>query len=163
MTTFDVPDGYVPLPLGNDFNGHIGPIYGAAFGTGIRLGLRLTSKHLNALGTAHGGVIAAIADLTGLLVQQISGYTGRMTPTISLNVQYLAASSVGQWMDLRPKLLRATKTMLFSESGIYADDRLVAQSNAIFRIGAATDVPFATLGHFYSCTFPGSVAEPLDP
>jgi len=158
-----VPDGYVPLPVGQDFNAVIGPLYGASFPEGIRLGVRLMYRHLNALGTAHGGVIAAIADLTGLLMQQMSGYTGRMTPTISLNVQYLAPSAVGEWMDLRPTLVRATRTMLFSESGIYADDRLVARSNAIFRIGATTTVPFATLGHFFADTFPGSVPEPLDP
>jgi uncharacterized protein (TIGR00369 family) len=156
-----VPNGYIPLPLGPDFNGHLGPFYGAAFPDGIRLGTRLLEHHLNAFGTAHGGAIAAIADLTGLLVQQMSGHTDRATLTVSLTIQYLDRSFHGEWMNLRPTLLGATKSLLFTKSGVYADDRLVAQSTAIFRIGSVTKVPFATLGHFFADNFPGSVPEPL--
>jgi len=159
----DVPAGYQPLPLGaEDFNAVLGPFYGAAFDDGIRLGVRLTARHLNVFGTAHGGAIAAIADMQGLLVQQISGYTNRLTPTVSLTVDYIGPSAKGEWLDFRPTLLHATGSMLFSETKVHSNGRLVARSSAIFKIGPIADRPFATLGRFFAERFPGSVPDLVD-
>lgn len=156
----DVPPGYLPLPLGtDDFNAVLGPFYGAAFEDGIRLGVRLAARHLNVFGTAHGGAIAGIADMQGLLVQQISGYSNRLTPTVSLSVDYIGPSAAGEWLDFRPKLLHATRSLLFSETKVHSDGRLVARSSAIFKIGPIADRPFATLGRFFAERFPGSVPD----
>lgn len=162
MTEQAVPPGYLLLPTGGHFHAQIGPFYGVAFKDGIRMGIRLAEKHLNPFGTAHGGAIAAFADMQGMLAQQLSGYVTHSTPTISLSVDYIGRSEAGEWMDFRPTLLRATRSLLFTETKIHSDDRLVARSSAVFKIGERTDVAFATLGRFFADNFPGSVPEPVE-
>ena len=157
MSTTRIPPGYVPMPLGPDFNSILGPFYGGVFEAGLRMGTRLDARHLNALGTAHGGAVAAIADMQGLLVQQIAGYTDRVTPTVSLSIDFIGRSQADDWLDIRPRLLKATRSLLFCESHLFANDELIARSSAVFKIGPVTSVPWATLGTFFADRFPGSV------
>jgi acyl-coenzyme A thioesterase PaaI-like protein len=54
--------------------------------------------------------------------------------TVNLSVDYLASAKVGQWMQVSPRVLRASKTMGFVDAVISADGEPIARANATFRV-----------------------------
>ncbi len=64
--------------------------------------------------------------------------------TVNLSVDYLDGARLGEWMQVTPRVLRASGSTGFVDALITADGRLVARSSAVFRLvpsGAATGRP----------------------
>jgi len=119
----------------SSFDALIGPKYmGIKNGVAV-IAFRVDARHLNELGTCHGGAIAALADVQAIPAMMLAGLEDRACPTISLNVDYLAPVLHGRWVEMHTLLLRRTRTMLFTQGLIYANGELVARTNAIYKIG----------------------------
>lgn len=98
-----------------------------------RLAVRVTERLCNAFGVLHGGAMATFADAQGLALRRYSGKEGDHTPTVSLSVDYLGGARLGSWLVAEVTLLRTTRTLIFTQALIAADDKLVARSSAIYR------------------------------
>ena len=61
MSDNDVPAGFEPLSHGGAFGEHVGPLY-IREEDGV-IGLRVEDRHLNAAGTAMGGLLATLVDV----------------------------------------------------------------------------------------------------
>lgn len=121
------------------FDALIGPKYIRVKDGVAVLAFRVCTRHLNELGTCHGGAIAAFADIQAIPAMMLAGLEDRACPTISLTVDYLAPVLHGRWVEMQTSLLRQTRTMLFTQGLIYADGELVARTNAIYKIGPFRD------------------------
>jgi acyl-coenzyme A thioesterase PaaI-like protein len=53
--------------------------------------------------------------------------------TVSLTVDYVAAAALGQWLEVRPRLLRAGRGMGFVDALVAADGETAARASAAFR------------------------------
>jgi uncharacterized protein (TIGR00369 family) len=108
---------------------------------GIALGFRVEPRHCNPMGICHGGMMATFCDMllpisAHYLSQEVSR---RFLPTINLQVDFLAASPLGAWVEGRAQLLRATRSMVFMQGLVTADGTPAARVSGIFKIGALFD------------------------
>ena len=64
----------------------------------------------------------------GLSLTGISGLV-----TVGLSVDFLSTARLGQWLEIRPVVLKAGKNLCFCTATIHADEALCARANATFR------------------------------
>ncbi len=135
------PPGFVPLDMGGEFIAHNGPMYirhsPQYDGGQVKLGFRVEARHSNALGICHGGMMASFCDmLLPVTAHRLSGEPGdRFLPTISLQIDYLAATPQGAWVEGQAEVLRNTGSLLFVQGLVTADGEPVARVSGIFRRG----------------------------
>lgn len=138
MSGFQVPKGYKVQTRTSPLTTPWAPLYRCTLQRAIYLGVLLAEDHCNSRGLVHGGFIAALADnamgYTCGRAMQADGREILGLVTISLNVDYLSAARLGQWMTWEPQLLKATRTIAFVETMVLADGEPVARANANFKI-----------------------------
>jgi len=110
----NIPEGFKPRRFGDGFIAVNGPLYVKKLVPGILLGFRVEARHCNPMGICHGGMIATFCDmLLPISAHYLSAdLARRFLPTISLQVDYLAASKRGAWVQGEAQLLRATRSMV---------------------------------------------------
>lgn len=113
------------------------PLYAQHRDDALEIGFHLADAHCNSRGGLHGGVIAALADnAMGLSYGVVRRKAYGDTPgavTVSLNVDYIAAAGIGQWISICPRVLRAGRQMGFVEAIVFADGKIIARASATFR------------------------------
>lgn len=108
------------------------PIWVRKQNDSVQLAVRIGQAHCNGRGFLHGGLIASLADnAMGLSLAQT---TGSGAVTVNLNVDYLRAGSVGQWLQVEPRVIRAGGKLGVVDALITADGETIARANATFRI-----------------------------
>lgn len=127
-----VPPGFVPVSPMSAFSEHAGPVYVRRGGDGLVHGFRVTPKHANLGGIAHGGMIATFAD-TILGRFEMRDY-GQMTVTIRLLVDFIGPARIGDWVEGRSRIIRRTRSLVFSEGSIWTGRHAVATCSAVFRL-----------------------------
>jgi acyl-coenzyme A thioesterase PaaI-like protein len=93
------------------------------------------------MGICHGGMMATFCDMllpisAHVLSQEIGN---RFLPTINLQIDYLAASPLGAWVQGEAQLLRSTRSLVFMQGLVQADGAPVARVSGIFKIGPPFD------------------------
>ena len=132
-----IPKGFEPRRFGDGFIAANGPLYVKKLNPGIVLGFRVEPRHCNPMGICHGGMIATFCDmLLPISAHYLSADLGRrFLPTINLQIDYLAASPKGAWVQGEAQLLRSTRSLVFMQGVVSADGQPVARASGIFKIG----------------------------
>ena len=140
-SSLPVPEGFRAREFGGGFIGVNGPLYARRNEAGFQLGFRVEARHCNPMSICHGGMMATFCDmLLPLSAHVLSAEIGkRFLPTINLQIDYLAASPLGSWVQGEAQLLRATKSLVFMQGLVHADDVAVARVSGIFKIGPPFD------------------------
>ncbi len=125
------PGDWMNEELGNTGAWTLGRVWLNPVGGGYCM--RVESRHCNALGVMHGGAMATFADAQMIADPARRYDPAKHTPTITLSVDYLAPAPEGAWIMLTGKVLRTTRTLIFTEALVTIDGALVARSNAIYR------------------------------
>ena len=74
----------------------------------------------NPMGILHGGITASVLDMTmGLLCRYCSG--GYMTPTVSMDVQYLRAGPLDRRLYIRADLTKAGRSVCYATGRLWAE------------------------------------------
>ena len=115
---------------GHNFGELIGPIWrrGDAL-----FGFLAADKHRNHIGVVHGGMLTSFAD-------QAMGMTGRRSTgdkphaTIEINMQFIGAVQVGDFVEAHCEVVRITRSVLFIESKLKVGTRIVASASGIWKI-----------------------------
>ena len=110
----------------------IGPLYETEPGRDYRLGLRVDERHVNNRGFCHGGVLAALADVSLGRILAISETPRVNLITMNVNIDYLAAAGLGQWLEATGRIDRKGKRVAHSSGMILADGEPVARTSGIF-------------------------------
>jgi uncharacterized protein (TIGR00369 family) len=118
------------------------PLYARTEADRVVLGVHLREPHTNSRATAHGGLIAALADQAmgmscgvKLKAEQVKVVN---LWTTSLAIDYLGAAKVGQWLTFDTTFVRAGKTICYAECDVAADGETVARGRASFRVALAS-------------------------
>lgn len=143
----DIPEGFHARRFGEGFIGVNGPLYARRTDTAFHLGFRVERRHCNPMGICHGGMMATFCDmLLPISAHVLSKEIGnRFLPTINLQIDYLAASPLGAWVQGEAQLLRTTKSLVFMQGLVEADGNPVARVSGIFKIGPPFDDSMASL------------------
>jgi uncharacterized protein (TIGR00369 family) len=136
-----VPEGFKPRHFGDGFIDLVGPLYTRRSEAGVDIGFRVEARHCNPMGILHGGMMATFCDmLLPISAHVLSEQIGRrFLPTINLQIDFLAASPRGAWVQGEAQLLRATRSMVFMQGLVSADAVSVARVSGIFKIGPPFD------------------------
>ncbi len=138
-----VPAGFRPLRMAGEFIDRNGPLYMLHEGSTFALGLRVEGRHCNPMGICHGGMLASFGDMVlPLSVHRKAAEVGRrFLPTISLQLDFLAAAPLGAWLRGEAEVLRSTRNMVFAQGLITADGAPAVRISGIFKIGKPFDIP----------------------
>ena len=133
----DIPEGFKPRSFGGGFVAANGPLYVKTLERGVLIGFRVEPRHCNPMGICHGGMIATFCDMflpisAHHLADELHQ---RFLPTINLQVDYLAPSAQGAWVQGEGQLLRSTRSLVFMQGVVTADGEPVARASGIFKIG----------------------------
>ena len=137
----EVPEGFRAREFGGGFIGVNGPLYARRSEAGFQLGFRVEGRHCNPMGICHGGMMATFCDMLLPISAHVMSkeLADRFLPTINLQIDYLAASSLGAWVQGEAQLLRATRSLVFMQGLVQADGVSVARVSGIFKIGPPFD------------------------
>ena len=137
----EIPEGFHARRFGEGFIGVNGPLYVRRTESAFQLGFRVEQRHCNQMGICHGGMMATFCDmLLPISAHVLSKEIGkRFLPTINLQIDYLAASPLGAWVQGEAQLLRATRSLVFMQGLVQVDGSPVARVSGIFKIGPPFD------------------------
>ena len=128
------PEGFVLHDRRSPVTDPWRPIWAKRNDTAFHLGLRLAEAHTNSRGLAHGGLISALADnAMGLTCWLHRPESGGLV-TVNLSVDFMGAGRIGQWLEIRPEMIRMGQTLAFARALILADDAVIAQAAATFHV-----------------------------
>jgi len=130
----NVPAGFRELALASPYVRTAGPFWGRWTGEQLRLGLRVEERHLNSVGSCHGGVLALMADMLiplAALYQLPEGHRSLMT-TVSMSTDYLAPVEQGSWIEGSAQLLKEPRKLAFGQGVIEADGRVLVRFSGVF-------------------------------
>ncbi|MFT4101329.1 MAG: PaaI family thioesterase [Burkholderiaceae bacterium] len=133
--TLPVPEGFSLIQRGPSWFTQLGPVYAkpAPDGTTI-LGLRVSQRHANFRGNAHGGMLMTLADATlGINVSQARGVRGGQV-TVSLAADFLVGVKLGDWLEARVGMRKNGRTLVFADCILTVGEREVLRSNAVFAV-----------------------------
>jgi uncharacterized protein (TIGR00369 family) len=138
MTVPAVPEGFRPArALGGEFIRANGPLYVRKHEGRLQLGFRVEPRHTNPAGICHGGMMASFCDMLLPICahHQSEAVANRFLPTVSLQLDYLAPSPEGAWVQGEAEVLRATRSLVFVQGLVTADGEPVARASGVFKIG----------------------------
>jgi len=103
------------------------------------IGFRVEKRHTNTMRICHGGMMATFCDmlLPITAIRCAEGLGNRFLPTVSLDIDYLAPSPLGAWVQGEAQVLRTTRSLVFAQGLVTADGEPVARVSGVFKIGAA--------------------------
>lgn len=134
MSQFTPPEGFSPMPLDGSFNDAFAPVYLRFDENGPQVGLQVEKKHLNPMGICHGAVYMALFDIAFACAIgfKLGKFTG--TPTMNINIDYMAASKDGEWLQVNAECLKTTRTAGYTQGRIVMGDTIKAAASGIFRL-----------------------------
>lgn len=98
------------------------------------VGLRICQYHINYQDAAHGGVISTFADVA-LSHDVYDAERPRLAPsTVTLNVNYLGAARLGDWLIADVSLDRMGGRLAHTSGAIMRGDEVLASITGVFAI-----------------------------
>jgi len=110
-----------------------GPFFYRIQEDGPNLCFLVTEKHENRNGMLQGGALMTFVD-------RALGFTARhftqapATVTVTLNLQFVDGVKIGELVNCRPKITRATKQLVFVSGEFMVGKRIVCVANGIWKI-----------------------------
>lgn len=107
----------------------VGPLY-------VRDGLyafRAEQKHANLIGRVHGGMLMSFAD-RAMGVTAMGAADGAPCVTIQLEMKFLDAGQMGDWLTAESIVVKRTGSMVFMRGEVRHGERLVATADGVWKI-----------------------------
>jgi uncharacterized protein (TIGR00369 family) len=109
-----VPEGFERHTRRSGLTDPWEPIYARRSTRGVSLAIRAGTAHANSRGFVHGGLISALADnAMGLSCGEQAANTAGLV-TVSLSVDFVGFAKVGQWLEIRPEVIKIGKSLCFA-------------------------------------------------
>ena len=133
-SNIEIPAGFVPSGFSPGFLDHSGPYY-LKNGQGPTIvGCRILGRHMNYVGSAHGGVLATLADVTLSLAVYASEEPKRPVSTVSMTTNFLSAARLGEWIEASGTIDRIGKNLAYAHGSIWCEGRTLMTMSAVFNI-----------------------------
>lgn len=117
-------DGFIDL---------VGPLWQRQNGDALDYAIVAQRKHKNRRGFVQGGLLMTLADRSlGMAARIGSGVSAVVT--IQMDTHFIDAAKLGELLISRPRIVRATKTLIFMNTELSVDDRCIAMANGVFKV-----------------------------
>jgi uncharacterized protein (TIGR00369 family) len=111
----------------------IGPLWQRAVGADLEFALVAQDKHHNRRGLVQGGVLMTFADRTcGMTARHVTGK--QAMATIQLDVHFVESGKIGEILISRPRVVRATRSLIFVNTEVTVEKRCIAMASGVFKI-----------------------------
>jgi len=110
-----------------------GPLWRREDGGKLRFGFVVAEKHLNRAGILHGAMLMTFADQAMAMTGR-AATGGKRHATMELNIQFVEAVHLGEFVEARPEIVRLTRSVIFLHAKMYVGDRVVVSTNGIWKI-----------------------------
>jgi len=100
------------------------------------VGLFIEPAHANTMGFAHGGLLAALADIALGQTLKAALPEGTRAVTANLNITYLGTAALGDWIEARTTLDRQGKRLVFAACELTSPSGVIAKVAATFAVAA---------------------------
>lgn len=134
-------DGWRHLEA-SGFIAHVGPFWVKTENGVVHMGFLADERHRNRRSIVQGGMLATLADRAMGLAVRLNN-EGAPQTTIQLDIHYVDAAKIGEFIEARCRVVRRTKHVLFVDADLVAGDRLVATAKGIWKVLQVRD----ELGH----------------
>ncbi|MDO8704342.1 MAG: hotdog domain-containing protein [Sulfuricaulis sp.] len=130
----------------NGFAHHTGPVFRVAGEEGYRFRLQLDTHHVNFAGRFHGGMVLTLLSISmGQVAAELAARAapGSTAPLLSLNSEFVGSVETGAQVIAEVSVTRATRSVLFLSCRLFANETLLTNASAIYKIeapAAAVDV-----------------------
>ena len=129
-----VPEGFERHTRRSGLTDPWEPIYARRSTRGVSLAIRAGTAHANSRGFVHGGLISALADnAMGLSCGEQAANTASLV-TVSLSVDFVGFAKVGQWLEIRPEVIKIGKSLCFATALVLTDDSVCARASGVFKV-----------------------------
>jgi acyl-coenzyme A thioesterase PaaI-like protein len=128
--------GYVPIEQGGTYLDHVGGLMWRRLADRTHTCALLEPRHLNPNGTAHGGMLMTLLDITlGATVESYLGCvgSGRHPITIQLSCSMMAPAPAGSLVFGTAEVERSTRSMSFVTGRLISAENLLLSASAVFR------------------------------
>lgn len=90
-------------------------------------------KHRNRRGLVQGGLLMTLADRAcGMTARFETG--SQLLATIQMDTQFIDAGKIGDVLITRPRVVRATRSLIFMSTEVHAGSRCVAMASGVFKV-----------------------------
>lgn len=111
---------------------HVGPLLELREPEATRFGFIADRRHANLLGVVQGGMLMTFADRAlGLRAWEVAG--GIPYVTVQFDMLFLSAARMGDFVELRPEVIRQTATLVFLRGTLTVGSRSVAAASGIWK------------------------------
>src|SRR3954465_15549668 len=111
----------------------VGPLWHRVVNDAHEYALITEDKHHNRRGVVQGGVLMTFADRScGMTARFVSGSTS--LATVQFDTQFVDAAKIGEVLLSKPRVIRATPSLIFITPEITAGERCVAMASGVFKV-----------------------------
>jgi len=111
----------------------IGPLWQRLVDGVYEYALVAQDKHHNRRGLVQGGVLMTFADRTcGMTARFVSGRP--KLATVQLDTHFVESGKIGETLMTRPRVVRATRSLIFVTSEVTVDKRCIVMASGVFKI-----------------------------
>lgn len=151
MLRDDAPPDFRKVDFDRDrpeptFNTHIGNLYVKRGEKGTRdefvMGFRVHQHMCNPAGGLHGGMMMTVADLVGAMGGGTLAGLRKFLPTVNMTFDFVAPAKVGDWVEGRPELVRATRSLLFTNIYLTVGEAKILRASSICKIPSGDGLSF---------------------
>jgi acyl-coenzyme A thioesterase PaaI-like protein len=111
----------------------VGPLWHRIVDDAHEYALITEDKHHNRRGVVQGGVYMTFADRTcGMTARFVSG-----TPslaTVQMDTHFVDSAKIGEILMSKPRVVRATRSLIFITTEVTVDDRCIAMASGVFKV-----------------------------
>jgi acyl-coenzyme A thioesterase PaaI-like protein len=132
-STFDPAEaGWERLPDAG-FLDLVGPIWRKRDEHGLAFGFRAEPKHANLINVVQGGMLMTFGD-RALGIAAWEATQTKVCVTIQFDMQFIGAGEIGDFIEIRPEVIRKTQTLVFLRGMLVVGDRVIASANGVWKI-----------------------------
>ncbi len=111
----------------------VGPLWQRVVNGGHEYAIVAQDKHHNRRGLVQGGLLMTFADRSsGMTARYVSG---RPTlTTVQMDTHFIDSAKIGEILISKPRVIRATRSLIFTATEVTAGNRCIATASGVFKI-----------------------------
>ena len=111
----------------------VGPLWQRVVNGEHEYAILAQDKHHNRRGLVQGGLLMTFADrASGMTARYVSGKP--TLATVQMDTHFIDSARIGELLISKPRVVRATRSLIFTTAEVTAGSRCVATASGVFKI-----------------------------
>lgn len=111
----------------------VGPLWQRVVNGEHEYAIIAQDKHHNRRGLVQGGLLMTFADrASGMTARYVSGKP--TLATVQMDTHFIDSAKIGEILISKPRVVRATRSLIFTTAEVTAGNRCIATASGVFKI-----------------------------